>query len=121
MSLYTVEAMVDWVEQHLGEVPTLDAMAESVGYSSCYCSAKFHEHVGVSFQDYLNRRRLSQAAVALQETKARIIDIAADWGFSSHEAFTRAFFRAWGYTPRQYRRLLPELRLYPKAALTTLQ
>ncbi|MFA9464862.1 MAG: helix-turn-helix transcriptional regulator [Velocimicrobium sp.] len=117
MSIKTVETMVKWVEENLEECPTLEGMSDFVGYSPCYCSTKFHEHVGVSFKDYIQKRQLSMAAMALRKTKYRIIDIAIQYGFSSHEAFTRAFVRFYGYTPFQYRKLLPEILIFDKAKI----
>lgn len=117
MSIITIESMVSWVEENLEECPTLEQMSDFVGYSPCYCSAKFHEYVGISFKDYILKRKLSLAAVALQKTNYRIIDIAIQYGFSSHEAFTRAFARAYGYTPFQYRKFLPEISIYDKAKI----
>lgn len=117
MSVKTIVSMVNWVEENLEECPTLEEMSDFVGYSPCYCSAKFHEYVGVSFKDYIQKRQLSMAAIALQRTKHRIIDIAIQYGFSSHEAFTRAFVRAYGYTPFQYRKLLPEILTFDKVQI----
>lgn len=107
MSVQTVEAMVDWVEEHLESDPALPQMAGHVGYSACYCSAKFHEYVGMPFKAYVFRRKLSRAADALAHTDRRILDIAVQFGFSSHEAFTRSFKKVYGLSPRQYRKRLP--------------
>lgn len=96
--------MVNWVEENIKEEPTLKQMAECVGYSSYYCSAKFHEHVGCSFKEYVQNRKLSMAAIELCETESKIIDIAVCYGFSSHEAFTRAFVKQYGLSPQAYRR-----------------
>lgn len=117
MSVKTIENMVNWVEENLEECPSLEEMSDFVGYSPCYCSTKFHEYVGVSFKDYILKRKLSMAAMALQKTNYRIIDIAIQYGFSSHEAFTRAFVRVYGYTPFQYRKLLPEILKFDKAQI----
>jgi AraC family transcriptional regulator len=48
-------------------------------------------------------RRLARAAEALSEKGRRILDIALDAGFSSHEVFTRAFKHAYNMTPEEYR------------------
>ncbi len=120
MSVKTIENMIDWVEDNLEEDPTLEKMSDFVGYSPCYCSTKFHEYVGVSFKDYIQKRHLSMAAMALQKTKYRVIDIAIQHGFSSHEAFTRAFVRVYGYTPFQYRKFLPEILTFDKAHIDLL-
>jgi AraC family transcriptional regulator len=35
----------------------------------------------------------------------RIIDIALDFGYTSNEAFTRAFYQVWNCTPSEFRKL----------------
>lgn len=119
MSIKTIENMVDWVEGNINDNPSLEDMSEHVGYSSFYCSAKFHEVVGVSFKEYVVKRKLTLAAVELKDTKDRVIDIAFKYGFSSNEAFTRAFSKVFGYTPYRYRKLLPLIPLYDKPYLNT--
>lgn len=96
--------MVVWVDEHIKENPTLDQMADYVGYSTFYCSSKFHEHVGITFKQYVSKRKLNLATLELKNTKHSIMDIAIELGFSSHEAFSRAFFSRYGCTPRQYRK-----------------
>ncbi|HEX3290803.1 MAG TPA: AraC family transcriptional regulator [Gaiella sp.] len=51
------------------------------------------------------RRRilLERAAFRLLTTRANVLEIALDAGYSSHEAFTRAFRRAYGATPAAWR------------------
>jgi len=114
MSIRTIENMVDWVENNLEEKPTLDKMSSHVGYSPYYCSAKFHETVGLTFKAYVQKRKLSSSTKDLIESEYRIIDIAAKYGFSSHEAFTRAFIREYGLSPSHYRNYLPDIRLFEK-------
>ncbi len=119
MSVKTIENMIDWVETNLNDEPTLEKMSDYVGYSSFYCSAKFHEVVGISFKEYIKRRKLTKAALELKETNQKIIDIAIKYGFSSNEAFTRAFQKKYGYSPRQFRKVLPQLRLYDKSIINS--
>ena len=114
MSVRTIEDMIDWVENNIESDLALEKMANHVGYSEFYCSAKFHECVGISFKEYVLRRKLSLAAQALIRTDARIIEIALQYGFSSHEAFTRAFKKIYGYSPYQYRRKRPDIPMFEK-------
>ncbi|WML34672.1 AraC family transcriptional regulator [Clostridium sp. OS1-26] len=118
MSVKTIKNMVDWIEENITENPTLRQMSDYVGYSSFYCSEKFHEYVGVTFKEYISKRKLSLAALEMKNTNRRVLDIAIDYGFSSQEAFTRAFFNAYGYTPYKYRRQLPEILLFNKVKIT---
>ena len=50
-------------------------------------------------RDYLRRRRLSFALLEVRDTQRSFLDIAVDYGFGSHEAFTRAFKQMFGVTP----------------------
>lgn len=114
MSVKTIEDMIDWVEMNIEEAPTLDQMADHVGYSEFYCSAKFHEYVGIPFKEYVFRRKLSLAAETLANSDALIIDIAMQYGFSSHEAFSRAFKKTYGYSPNQFRLAKPQIHSFER-------
>lgn len=117
MSVKTIKAMLDWVEDNLEADSGLPQMALYVGYSDYYCSAKFHEYVGLSFREYVFRRKISRAAEALLHTDCSIIEIAVQFGFSSHEAFTRAFKKAYGCSPRQYRKSRPDIAVFERIHL----
>jgi len=56
------------------------------------------------FRDYLRLRRLAFALIEVRDTHRSFLDIAIDYGFSSHEAFTRAFKVAYSITPNTYRK-----------------
>lgn len=117
MSVKTVENMVEWVEENIENEPTLEKMAEEMGYSKFYCSAKFHQYVGMSYKEYVFKRKLALAADLLLKTDDRLIDIAVKYGFSSHEAFTRAFRKNYGYSPSHFRINRPSIRLHEKIRL----
>jgi AraC-like DNA-binding protein len=59
------------------------------------------------------RRRvlLERAAYRMLTTSAPLIDIAVEAGYGSHEAFTRAFTRAYGVPPAQWRRKPTQIRI----------
>ncbi|MDE7244161.1 MAG: AraC family transcriptional regulator, partial [Oscillospiraceae bacterium] len=95
--------MIDWVEAHLTENPSLLEMSNQIGYSPYYCSSHFHEIAGTTFKRYVAGRRLAMAALEIRDTDARILDIAIKYGYSSQEALTRAFMSAFGCTPAIYR------------------
>jgi AraC family transcriptional regulator len=48
-------------------------------------------------------RRLARACDSLADKSKRILDIALDYGFNSHEHFTKTFKAAFGITPEKYR------------------
>jgi len=83
---------------------TLGRLAAQAGYSEYHFSRKFKEIAGVQLKDYLRGRKLAFALRELRDTDRSILEIAVDYGFSSHEAFTRAFKEVYGLTPGEYRR-----------------
>ena len=70
---------------------TLKNLASKLGYSEFYTSKKFKEISGMQFRDYLRNRKLAFALKEIRDTNRGILDNALDYGFSSHEAFTRSF------------------------------
>ncbi|MBR5288391.1 MAG: AraC family transcriptional regulator [Clostridia bacterium] len=103
-----IQQIVDEIDRciraHEDDALTLLRLAARFGYSEYHMSRKFREITGMAFRDYLRGRRLAHALIRLRDTRERILDIALDCGFSSQEAFTRAFSAAYGMTPGAYRR-----------------
>lgn len=92
------------IKEQKNEELTLSCIAQSVGYSEFYVSRKFSEIAGMQLRDYLRGRKLAFALKDIRDTDDGILDIALRYGFSSHEAFTRAFKLSYGVTPSEYRR-----------------
>lgn len=63
----------------------------------------FRQHLGMNFQEYLIRLRLSRAARLLLETDRTVVDIAFACGFNNMANFNRHFQAAFQRTPRTYR------------------
>lgn len=82
---------------------TLRRLAQNLGYSESYISRKFAQVASMRLRDYLRYRRLALSLKELRDTRRSILDIALDFGFSSHESFTRSFKSAYGISPSQYR------------------
>ena len=104
---WEIQQMLDAIDAHIksqGDEPlTLGDLAAELGYSEFYLSRKFREITGLQFRDYLRLRRLAFAFCDVRDTNDGLLDIAVRYGFSSHEAFTRAFKEAYGVTPTAYR------------------
>lgn len=92
------------IKEQKNEELTLSCIAQSVGYSEFYVSRKFSEIAGMQLRDYLRGRKLAFALRDIRDTDDGILDIALRYGFSSHEAFTRAFKLSYGVTPSEYRK-----------------
>ena len=92
-------------------------MAEIASLSLFYYQRLFTRLVKCSVREYIKLRRLSRACEALLHRQSRILDVALDFGFNSHETFTRAFKEAYGITPAQYRDKPVELESFDKPNL----
>lgn len=95
---------LDAIEQNLKRRIALHALAHRAGFSLWHFHRIFAEHTGESLGSYLRKRRLTAAAGELARTDRGILDIALDYQFESHEAFTRAFKAAFDSTPNEFRR-----------------
>lgn len=96
-----IQLMIDWIETNFKNKFSLDELSNYMGYSPYYCSFKFHQITGISIRRYILLRRLYLSTEDLANNK-KIIDIAFDYGYSSHEAYSRAFKNIFGINPREY-------------------
>lgn len=103
-----IQSIVDEIDrcirQQDSEALTLQALSRRLGYSESYTTRKFGEISGMRLRDYLRGRRLAFALKEVRDSEKSLLDIALAYGFSSQEAFTRAFRRAYGVPPGEYRR-----------------
>ena len=92
-----------YIESHLSGDVTLDAIADVAEVSRFHLSRAFGLNVGCALASYVRARRLSEAARSLVNGAPDILTLALDTGYSSHEAFTRAFRQHFGLSPEQLR------------------
>ena len=83
---------------------TLQALAESAGMSRSTFALKFKATVGASPMEYLTRWRMLLAGDRLANSSDPVSVIALSLGYESESAFSTAFKRVMGCSPRQYSR-----------------
>ncbi len=79
-------ALTGYVEGHL-ECFGIRSMSECFGFSQAYLRELFLKNMDMPIMQYYRRRRLITSASELLHSDRRIIDIALESGFSSHEAY----------------------------------
>jgi len=103
--LEQVQRAVDFIETRLDEDLSLSDVAKVAGISQWHFQRIFKALSNETLKTYIRSRRLASSLDRLLTTKLRILDIALLAGFESQEAFARAFKKAFGLTPQEYRRL----------------
>ena len=94
--------MKAYIDNHLDEQITAKTLSDVAGYSQYHAARVFKQHFGRMPFEYIRERRLLSAAIALRRSRSKIVDVALDFVFDSHEGFTRAFTKAFGITPKRF-------------------
>lgn len=82
---------------------SVEEVARNAGFSIDYFNRIFLSHTGFTVTAYIHYIRLKQAAFLLRTTDKSVLDIALQIGYDSHEGFTKAFKKKYGFTPSEYR------------------
>ena len=96
--------VLEYIEIHLRNDMKTDDIA-----SACFCSKSaleklFRSVYHISVHEYIVRRRMMLAAKQLSMQPQRsILDIAIEYGYSTHESFARAFEQIWNCKPSAFR------------------
>lgn len=99
----TVQKAVDFIESHLKEDVSLYDIAQYVNFSVPHFYRIFKAIAGETVKSYIIKRRLSCAADELKKSNKNISEVAYEYGFESHDVFTRAFCRTYDMSPSKYR------------------
>ena len=105
---------MDYIELHLTDTIKFKELAKIACCSEYHFQRMFSFISGVALSEYIRRRRLTLAAIELQNTNSRIIDISLKYGYESPEAFSRAFKNLHGVAPASVRNMGITLKAYPK-------
>jgi AraC-like DNA-binding protein len=98
-----------YIDANLHLPLTLKDAARAAGFSERYFSTLFAGRFGTTFERYLAARRLERARELLLTTALPVARVVRAAGFGTPEHFFRAFKRAHGLTPEQYRKRGAEL------------
>lgn len=98
-----IEAVIDFIENHLDQKLELETIAEAVHYSKYHLHRMFSDTVGITVREYVGRRQLTEGAKLLVFSKRSIIEIAFICGYEGQQAFTTAFKTMYKIPPAEYR------------------
>ena len=101
-------ALISYIESHLkdGKIP-YNKLEQCLGFSYAHIRDFFQKDTGSSLARYIRTRKICASAFELLHSDKTILELALDYGFSSHESYTRAFTRITGRTPSDFRKERP--------------
>jgi len=95
-----------YIEEHLADDIAVADLANVACLSIFHFTRAFAATMGVPPHRYVSQRRLESAKAMIATGRGSLSEIALDCQFSSQSSFTRAFRRAVGMTPAEYRQTL---------------
>lgn len=107
-----VGKMQEYIKSHVNDPITLYDLARTCGFSPWYASRIFKELMGKTPFEYIRAFRVSRAALKLRDEDVKVIDVAFDFVFDTHEGFTRAFSKQFGINPFKYKKQTPPVKLF---------
>lgn len=104
---------VNYIEENIRENINLEEVAKIAYCSTYHFQRMFAYMADIPLSEYIRRRRMSLAAVDLQNGDSKVIDISMKYGYDSPTAFNRAFKGVHGISPSQAREEGTTLTAYP--------
>lgn len=98
-----VREALRFLEEHLEESVSMRDTAEHLHMNASYFSVHFKEQTGLTFSDYVTRRRVQRAKELLTSTRLTIAEIAERVGYQTAKYFVKVFREMTGVSPGQYR------------------
>lgn len=103
---------IRYIEEHLLDELDYEEIAKIACCSSYYFQRMFSYMADIPLSEYIRRRRMSMAAIDLQNGKEKIIDLALKYGYTSPTAFNRAFQSVHGIPPSSAKEKGTALKLF---------
>jgi transcriptional regulator GlxA family with amidase domain len=94
-----------WIESHLNEDLSVDALAERACMSRRNFTRLFHNTFGKSPAQFVAEARIMEARRRVLIPRTNLDTVAASVGFKSPDVFSKSFERHVGVRPRTYRAL----------------
>ncbi len=96
------QLVLGYIENNYAD-PSLDALAEKLGYSKSYTTLWIKKHMSTSFSELLKDKRCEKAADMLRNTEVSIESIIRQTGCENGSFFRKIFKEKYGKAPLEYR------------------
>ena len=100
----SIKAIINYCSNNYMDRLTLETVEQELHLNRYYISHLFKEKLKIGFTEYVNYLRTSEACKLLSDTDMSIASVGETVGFSTTRSFNRAFLKAYGISPGEYRR-----------------
>lgn len=111
---HIVRDLLNYIDFHYMMPLSLESLSEQFSFNKNYLSTRFHKEVGMTVTDYINQTRLKRSLILLTSTTSSMQEIAESCGFADANYFTRIFKKAYGTTPKEYRKANQKRKALPQ-------
>lgn len=99
-----VKRAISYIEEnYTKDTISLNEVSDAVEVSANYFSTVFRQEMGITFTEYVTKKRMDKAKQLLRQTERPSGDIASEVGFKDPHYFSFVFKKTQGCTPREYR------------------
>lgn len=102
--IFRLERIMEYIDKNIKNKITLKEVAENEKLNIYYLSHYIKRVMGISFQEYINLKRLNKAIDLLLTTDKTITEISMESGFSSTKALNTVMKRTHHCSPSEYRK-----------------
>lgn len=95
--------ITDYIDAHCFEPITLTDIAKLYNFNQVYLGRTFKKSMGISFNDYVKEKRMSQIVFLLTTSKLPVDEIIRNAGYTNKTFFFKEFRERYGCTPSEYR------------------
>lgn len=99
-----VQKSIEYISSNYAYPITIEEIANYVGLSRSHLFRSFETVLGMSPKEYLSDYRIKQSCYLLEHSSLSITAIANSIGFDNSLYFSKAFHKAKGMSPREYRK-----------------
>lgn len=98
--------VINYIDSNIGSISELKEIAAVLGYSYSHIAKVFSNEMGISIQEYYERKRFDYATELLKDPNINITKISDILGYQSIHSFSKAFKNRFDCSPHNYRMLI---------------
>ena len=98
--------ILDYIDCNLYDKITIEDLENKYFYNRFYIMKLFKKEIGITIFDYINKVRINNSIIQINNTNDLLIKVAVDNGFYSIEYFSEIFKREVGISPKKFEKLM---------------